>query len=125
AGVGPGRDVHRSKLTRSADGEAVSLLHDVSAGGPQLEDEGLQVRRLEVFEQDLTARGGRRDRVGSGLDVVGDHPVGRPAELPDALDLEDVAADSTNAGAHPPQEEGEIDDVRLAGRVMDGCDSLR
>src|SRR5205807_6262899 len=64
AGVGPGRDVYGPKLTRSADGEAVSLLHDISAGGPQLEAERLQVCRLEVFQQDLTASGGRRDRVG-------------------------------------------------------------
>ncbi len=51
--------------------------------------------------------------------------MGRAAQVGDALDLEHIGADPVDPGPHLAQEHRQVDDMRLAGRVMDGRDAVR
>src|SRR5207237_9277458 len=64
------------------------------------------------------------DRVRPGLEVVGDDTVGRAAQLGYALDLQYVGANPLDAGPHLAQKKCQVDDVRLAGGVVDGGDAV-
>src|SRR5438876_2129143 len=124
AGVRPGRHVDGLQPFTAPHKEAMCLLVHFDARPTQLEDQGAQVSGYSIFQDSLTTRGGDRDGIGPGFDVVGDHPMGRAAQLGHALDLQDVGADALNAGAHLPEEECQVDHVWLAGGVVDRCDAV-
>src|SRR3989441_6098491 len=119
AWVWPGGHVDGLQPFAAAHPEAVRLLFDLGPRRPQLEDQGPQVSRYNIFENSLTP--GRRDgdRVRPGLDIVRDDAMGRAAQLGHALDLQHVGANTLNAGPHLAQKKYQVDDVRLAGGVVD------
>src|SRR5438874_1670574 len=85
-------------------------------------DDGAKVGGLDVFEHTLAPGRGDGEGVGSRLDVVGDHAMGGTAQLRDAFDLQHIGANSVDPGPHLAEEHGQVDDMRLAGRVVDGGD---
>src|SRR3989442_329814 len=123
-GVGPGRHVDRLQLAVAPHPETVHPIFDLDASRPQLEDHGTKVGGLDIFQHTLAAGGRDRERVGSRLDVVGDHTVGRATQFVDAFDLQHIGADPVNPGSHLAEEHRQVDDVRLACRVVDGGDAV-
>src|SRR2546425_902825 len=100
AGVRPGRHVDWLQPFTAPYPEAVRLLFYLDARRPQLEDQRPQVGRLNVFQHRLSGGRGDRDRVGSGLDVIRDHAMGRATQLRYPLDLQHVGADPLYTGTH-------------------------
>src|SRR6202022_3906961 len=76
-------------------------------------------------EHALPTGGRDRERIGPRLDVVGDHAMRGATQIGDALDLQHVGTDPVDPGPHLAEEHREVDDVRLAGRVVDGRDAVR
>src|SRR5205823_11784609 len=72
----------------------------------------------------LTTRRRDGDRVGPGLDVVGDDAMRRAAQLGYALDLQYVRANTLDPGPHLAQKKCQVDDVRFAGGVVDRGDAI-
>ena len=50
--------------------------------------------------------------------------MGGTAQLWDAFDLQHIGADSVDPGPHLAEEHGQVDDMRLAGRIVDGGDAV-
>ena len=123
-GVGPGRHVDRLQVAVAPHPQSVHPIFDLDAGRPQLEHHGPKVGGLDVFEHTFAAGRGDGERVRSRLDVVGDHAVRGTAQLRDAFDLQHIGADPVDPGPHLAEEHGQVDDMRLAGRVVDGGDAV-
>ena len=68
---------------------------------------------------DVPPRGCRRDRIGSGLDPVGDGRVLRAVEDVDPLDRDSGGARPPDLRAHRRQQTREVRHLRLPGRVED------
>ena len=61
---------------------------------------------------------------GPGLDAVAHDLVRDRAELGDPLDFDDGRAGTADLGTHLVQQVGEVNDLRLASRIVDGGDAL-
>ena len=66
----------------------------------------------------------RADRPGAGDDPVGHGRVGDRRERVDALDGDRRGAGAVDAGAHGDEHRAEVDDLRLAGGVVDDRGAL-
>ncbi len=77
--------------------------------------------RIEAGDLDAALVGHERagDDEGTRLDAVADHAVRDGMELLDALDLHDRGAGAGDLGAHLVQHVREVDDLGLAGSVVD------
>ncbi len=75
--------------------------------------------RVEAVDGHVAAGRDAGQQVGAGLDAVGDDLVNGAVQLVAALDRDRAAARPVYVGAHRHEELGEIDDLGLAGGVVD------
>src|SRR5438132_3785085 len=120
----PGGHVDRLQVAIALHPQAVRPVLYLDAGRSQLEDHGAKVGGLEVFEYALPTGRRNSERVGSRLDVVRDHSVRGAAQLGHPLDLQHIGADPVDPRPHLAEEHRQVDDVRLARRVVDGGDAV-
>ena len=87
-------------------------------------ERGLQELGSGSLEHHVAA--GHRDahRIGPGLDAVGDDAVMGAVQLGDAGDLDRRRAGALHLGAHLEQAVGDVDDLRLARRIVDDGGAL-
>ena len=86
----------------------------------------LHVLGAGVADRQLATGHGDRGQVGGGLDAVGDGAVpDGPQRAPlDPADHDLRRADPGDVGAHVDEHLAEVDDLGLAGRVLDGRDAV-
>ena len=114
-----------AQRTVPADADRVVVLRDGDAHLHQLRRNGFQMLRRDVLDQNVSA--GRRNggHICSGLDLVRNDRIRDALQMLDAADLDDVGAGAADVRAHRVQEVREVDDVRLARRVLDDRQPLR
>ena len=108
-----------------ADPERVVRRLDLDAGLAQLVGERFEVQRAGARHLDFAAGEGGGDRVGAGLEAVGDDLVLAAAEAFDALDLDGVRAVATDARAHADEHLGGALHFGFGGGVHDACAAAR
>ena len=116
---GRGLHVHGANAAvGAADPEAGVAGGDVDAGRLELVGEGGHEFAPAPDELDLAAGDRRREHVGAKFDPVGDHRMGGAVEPLHAADLDGVGALAVDLGPHAPQAAREIDDLGLAGGIL-------
>jgi hypothetical protein len=85
----------------------------------QLEQHGVEVIGPRALHAHSPTGDCARHQVGTGLDPVRQNVVARAAQALDTLDHDLVGPGAADLRAHRDQEVGEIDDLRLARRVLD------
>ena len=76
--------------------------------------------QTHIFDGDLTlGHCGQPDKR-PDLDHIGQHPVFGSAQVFNAFDLEQVASDALDLGAHAVQHFAELLDIGLAGGIVNG-----
>ena len=125
ARVGKGDDIDALARTVADDadllGDGVALAADAALF--ELVDEGAHVAGDDVLDSHVAAGDGARDEEGSGLDAVGQDAVRAAVEGFDTGDLEVVAADALDLGAHLDEHVAEILHFGLAGGAFDARDA--
>jgi len=91
----------------------------VRAGQLQLEKHHVQVLRPTAIEPQLASRGGHRDRVRAGLEVIRDDGVLGAAQILDAINDEALGADAFDARTHLAEQMAQVLDVWLTRGVED------
>ena len=103
----------------AGDADAGRRLGDLGAGLLQGSQCRLQQRAARADQLDIAAGRRHGERVGAGLDAVGEHGV-RGAFQPVAPWMCRVdGADALDLGAHLDEALGDVADLRLAGGVLD------
>ncbi len=111
--------VHRRRLQPAGRGRGDPLVGDVEMGAHpgQGGDRGHQPVLRAAVHADLAAGDQPGDQVGEGLEAVAGQPGGRGLELAHALDHDAPVRAELDLRPHPLQEQRELDDLRLGGRV--------
>ena len=91
---------------------------DISAPACSMASSALCKRPgLGAFQHHVAAGHGDGDRIGAGLDAVGQNDVARAREAADALDLDSGLPGALDLRAHLDEAIGQIDDLWLARGV--------
>ena len=106
-------------------GEPGLPLLDLRAGGDQLVEHDVEVVSHAAADVQVAARDGRREDPGAGDDPVGHGGVLDGVEPLDTLDLQGRGGDAVDAGTHRDQHLAQVDDLGLAGHVVDDGGALR
>ena len=101
-------DAHAGVVDRHV---RAGLLHGVERRRHQL--------RPRALEQHVAAGHGDGERIGAGLDPVGQDAVPGAAEPADAFDHQRRGAGAGDLGAHLDEAIGEVGDLRLARGIVD------
>ena len=119
AGERLGGHVHRRDARAVApDADAGIGRRDLGARPAHHVERGLQEVWLRAFEQHVAAGHGDRHGVGAGLDAVGNDADIGARKLVHALYGDGGRAGAVDLRAHGDQAFGEVDDLRLARRVL-------
>ena len=116
---------HGAQRSGRAQGNGVRLAPHLAAALGERERHGGHRAVVHAGEPDLTARRRRGAEVGRADDAVPDDAVRAAVQHRAALDRDDGAARAVHPCAHAPQQRLKIDDLRLAGRVVDDACALR
>ena len=84
--------------------------------------DGAEARNIDAA---FIGHEGASDDKGAGLDAVADHAMGNGMQLLHALDGHDGRARADDLGAHLVKHVGKVDDLGLAGSVVDNRGALR
>ena len=101
--------------TRSVDAPDLELDSEL----PERRDDRDQVVGLDVLDREIASRDRGEHGEARDLDVLGPDAIRAAAEPVDALDPENVRADSLDLGAEADEEAAEVLDMGLAGSVAD------
>ena len=109
----------RTSLAPTIRSVPFALGLDRRARSAELVDDAGDVLGDDAADKEIAGRQGPGDEKGACLDPVGDDGVGRPAELPDAVDAGRVFVRPIDLRAHLVEENGQVGDFGLAGAVLE------
>ena len=117
-GYGVVRRLNGLERSVARDAHRVAVDVDRGAGLAQLLDHGFERLGARAGEHGAAARRGHGGEVGAGFDAVRHHAVGGAMQPLDAFDDDAIGACAADARAHRAKARGEVDDLRLARRVL-------
>ena len=119
ARVGKGLDVGRDQFVQvAAHAQAVDFVVDGRAAFHELRDDGTDVIRHAVLDQNVASGDRRGDHERSGLDAVRDDRVAGAVQRIDTFDADRIGAGAFDLSPHLVEEVREIDDLGLLRRIF-------